>query len=218
MLRRPDLVAGEEQARVPSQRRSRVRREALLLAAVELFGRNGYEATAIGDIAGRAGTSIGGFYQYFRSKRQLLLVLMNEFLQKLEQIEMRPRGNGDLKSGIENVLRAGLATDLAYAGAYRAWREAMLSDRQLAALDERVRAWTTGRLCAVFDLLRQLPGARRGVDVSMLAAVMDRLFWDLLTSPLRSNSRMIETLGHIIYYSLFEGPAGPESRSPQLPA
>jgi AcrR family transcriptional regulator len=219
MRRRPDLAAGEEQARIPSQRRSRVRRQALLLAAVELFGRNGYEATAIGDIAGRAGTSVGAFYQYFRSKRQLLLLLMNEFLQKLEQqkleqIDMRPGGTGDLKTGIENVLRAGLATDLAYAGAYRAWREAMLSDRQLAALDARVRAWTTGRLCAVFDLLRQFPGARRGVDVSMLAAMMDRLFWDLLASPLRSNSRMIETLGHLIYYALFECRAGPESRSP----
>ncbi len=88
----------------------------------------------------------------------------------------------------------------------------MLSDRQLAALDELVRAWTTGRLRVVFDMLRQLPGARRGVDVSLFAAVMDRLFWDLLASTRRSNLRLIETLGHTIYYSLFEDSPGPQSR------
>ncbi len=191
---------------MPSQQRSRIKREAILHAAVELFARSGYEATAIGDIVTHARTSVGGFYQYFRSKRQLLLVLMSELMQKLEQIEMQPSAQGDLKSAIESVLRAGLATDLAYAGAYRAWREAMLSDRQLAALDDQMRAWTTGRLRAVFEMLARLPGARRAVDVSLLAAMMDRLFWDLLASTLRSDSRLIGTLGHIIYHSLFDDP------------
>jgi len=210
MSRRPDLLAGEHLARIPVQQRSRAKREALLRAALKLFERNGYEATPISAIARHAGTAIGGFYQYFRSKRQLLLVLMSELLQRLEQIDMQPSAV-DLKSAIEGVLGAGLATDLAYAGAYRAWREAMLSDRQLAALDEQVREWTTGRLRVVFDLLQQLPGARRDVDVSLFAAVMDRLFWDLLGGHLASQSRLVETLGHVIYHSLF---ADLSARSP----
>ena len=201
--RRPDLLTREKLGRMPSQQRSRARRDALMQAALELFGRNGYEATAVGDIAARAHTSIGAFYQYFRSKRQILLVLMNELLAKLEHIEMRPQGAVDLRGGIESVLRAGLATDLAYAGAYGAWREAMLSDRELAALDAQVRAWTTARLREVFAMLAQLPGARVGVDVALFAAVMDRLFWDLLASALRSDPRLIEVIGHTIYSSLF---------------
>lgn len=40
----------------------------------------------------------------------------------------------------------------------------------------------TGRLRVVFRLLQRLPEARRDVDVSLFAAVMDRLFWDLLGS------------------------------------
>lgn len=86
-----------------------------MLAALELFGRNGYEATAIGDIASRARASIGAFYQYFRSKRQLLLVLMNELLAKLEHVEMRPQGAPDLRSGIERTDRNNLThhTELA---------------------------------------------------------------------------------------------------------
>jgi len=203
-IRRPDLLMGEKLAREPSQQRSRIKRDAILRAAVELFERNGYEATAIGDITKRAGTSVGGFYQYFISKRQLLLVLMNELLQKLEQIDMQPSGPTDLKTAIESVLRAGLTTDLAYAGAYRAWREAMLSDTQLASLDALMRAWTTGRLRAVFEMLARLPGARRGIDVALLAALMDRLFWDLLASTLRSNPRLIGTLSHTIFHALFQ--------------
>jgi len=209
--RRPDLLAGEHLARMPLQQRSRIKREALLRAAVELFGRNGYESTAIGAIARHAGMAVGGFYQYFRSKRQLLMVLMNELLQRLERIDMQPRA-GDLKSGIESMLRIGLAADLAYAGAYRAWREAMLSDRQLAALDERVREWTTGRLRVIFGLLQQLPQARRGVDVSLFAAVMDRLFWDLLGGDLESQPRLAEVLANIIYHSLFADLPAPSSR------
>lgn len=200
---RPNMIAGEKLGRTPSQRRSRIKRDAMLRAAVELFARRGYEATAIDDIARRAHTSVGGFYQYFRSKRQILLVLMNELLEKLERIDMQPQGQGDVRRGIQNVLRAGLATDLEYAGAYRAWREAMPSDAQLAALDEQLRSWTTGRLVVVFGMLGQLPAARRDVDIPFFAAVMDRLFWDLLASPLRSDSRLVEIVAHTIYCSLF---------------
>lgn len=203
MPTRPNLLAREGLKPMPSQQRSRLKREALLRAGTKLFERHGYEATAIGTIAEHAGMAVGGFYQHFRSKRQLLLVLMNELLQKLEQIDMQPQA-GSLKGAIENVLHAGLATDLAYAGAYRAWREATLSDPHLAALDGRMRAWTTGRLRAVFDMLQKLPGARHGVDVALFAALMDRLFWDLLGSEFASNPRLVETLAHIIYHSLFD--------------
>ena len=201
--RRPNLLAGEDFAPMPSQRRSRIRREALLAAALELFARDGFEAAAIGAIAQRAGVAVGGFYQHFRSKRQLLLVLMHEFLQKLEAIDMQPAGES-LRTAIESVLRAGLATDLAYAGAYRAWREAMLSDRALASLDRKIRVWTTARMHTVFVRMLELPNARRDIEVALFAALMDRLFWDLLGSRLVSRPGTIETLAHIIEHSLLK--------------
>jgi AcrR family transcriptional regulator len=204
---RPNLLAGEKLPPMPTQRRSREKREALLRAALELFGRDGFETTAIGAIARRAGTAVGGFYQHFRSKEQLLLVLMNDLLQKLERVDMQPMAD-TLRGAIESVLRAGLATDLAYAGAYRAWREARLSDRRLAALDERIRGWTTARLRSVFAALQQLPGARREVDVALFAALMDRLFWDLLGTSMLADSRLISALAQVIIRTLFEDATG----------
>jgi len=169
--------------------------------ALKLFAHSGFEATSIDAIAEHAGIPIGSFYQHFRSKRQLLLVLMNEFLQKLAAIDMQPKG-GTLHAAIESVLRAGLATDLAYAGAYRAWREAMLSDRELATLDGKIRGWTTTRLRTVFAQLRELPLARRDLDVALFSALMDRLFWDLLGSRLVVRPGTIAALAHIIEHSM----------------
>jgi len=40
----------------------------------------GFEGASIDDVGSRAKLAAGGFYQHFRSKRQLLLVLMDEQL------------------------------------------------------------------------------------------------------------------------------------------
>ncbi len=206
-LGRPNLLANEELAPTPAQRRSRIKRERLLRAAVGLFGRKGYEATSISDIARAAGVAVGGFYQHFVSKRQLLLILINELLQKLEQVDMEPAAP-DLQTAIEKVLSAGLATDLAYAGAYRAWKEAMLSDPELARLDRRIRSWTAGRLCASFRELRRLPGARSDVDVMLFATAMDGLFWSLLGSKIQTHPELARMLSDIIYRYLFRDSPG----------
>ena len=198
---RPNLLRDERVPPAPIQKRSRTRRERLMRAALELFARDGFEAASIGEIAKRAGTAVGGFYQYFSSKRQLLLVLMNDLLAKLEVIDMRPQ-TSDLRGAIETVLRAGLTTDLVYAGAYRAWREAAMSDKTLAALHFKVRSWTSSRLHSVFAAIQQLPNARQDVDVALFASLMDRLFWDLLGTSLINESRLIDTLADTIYHAL----------------
>lgn len=198
----PSILTREDPPPSPKQRRSRLRRDALLRAGVELFGRSGYEATTIVAIAKQARLSVGSFYQHFRSKRQLLLVLMNELLQRLEKIDMQPT-TGDLRARIESVLDAGLATDLAYAGAYRAWSEAVPSDPKLAALDEKIRAWTTGRLRIAFGSLQQFARARNELDVALFARVMDSLFWELLRQGPAGGRKLVAILGHIVYHSIF---------------
>jgi AcrR family transcriptional regulator len=203
--KRPNLLAGEELPAMPSQDRSRLKRAALLRAAVDLFGKQGYEATAISDIVRMAGVAVGGFYQYFNSKRQLLIVLINELLQKLDQVDMQPEAI-DLRTAIEKVLSAGLATDLAYAGAYRAWKEAMLADAGLARLDERIREWSSGRLYASFYQMRQLSNARPDVDIKLFASVMDSLFWSILGTKIQHHPELTKILGDLIFRCLFDDP------------
>lgn len=56
----------------------------LRLAAIELFGERGYEATTVADIADRAGLTARTFFRYFADKREVLFggsdVLVTRFV------------------------------------------------------------------------------------------------------------------------------------------
>jgi len=195
----------------PQQKRSLAKRERLKVAALALFGEKGYEGTSVDEIARRAKLAMGSFYQHYRSKRQLLLALMDELLDHLSRLELRPRGTADVRAGLRALLAHAFSADLRYLGAYRAWQEAALSDPELAQKQREIHAWTTARVTAVFKLLQQLPGGRPGVDIAALARVMDSFFWNLLAQALRLSktelNQWIDAATHLIYHALFTDPA-----------
>jgi AcrR family transcriptional regulator len=204
---RPDLLAGEDLPGAPRQKRSVAKRDRLKAAGLALFGERGYEATSIQEIAARGKLAVGGFYQHFRSKRQLLLALMDELLDRLSRLDLRPKGSDDIRAGLEEFLSQAFAADREYLGAYRAWQEAALSDPELARKQDEIHAWTTARVTLAFTLLQQLPGARPGVDVPGVARAMDSFFWNLLGQAGRLSEvemkQWISASTHLIYHSLF---------------
>jgi AcrR family transcriptional regulator len=191
----------------PRQERSREKRAQLLAAALALFAEKGYQATSVDAIAQRAGVAVGSFYQHFRNKRQLLLVLMDQLLEGLEQLDLRPKAASSVRAGLRSLLRSAFSQDLAYAGAYRAWREAVLLDPSLAPHQEQIERWTRARVAGVFEALLQLPGARSDVNVPVLARLMDRLFWDLLGQALRlppiELEAILESTTDLLFHALF---------------
>jgi AcrR family transcriptional regulator len=206
---RPALLAGEDLLPRPRQTRSADKRARLKAAALALFGERGYERVSIDDIASRAGLAVGGFYLHFRSKRQLLLALMDDLLENLEALDLRPSPSPspDVRAGLRRLLGRAASSDLHYAGAYRAWQEAVLSDADLAARQRAIQAWTTKRVATAFTLLSSLPGARRGVDVDALARVMDGVFWGLIAQlgrlSRKERDRAIDAATHLVYHALF---------------
>ena len=151
--------------------------------------------------------AIGSVYQHLRSKRQLLLTLMEELLEGLSRLELRPKGACDIREGLRCLLKNAFATELTYASAYRAWQEAVLLDSSLAHHQRKIENWTRARVAAVFELLLQLPGARRDVNVPVLARLMDRFFWDLLGQalhlPTTHLDAILETTTNLIFHALF---------------
>lgn len=203
----PVLLAGEDLPALPQQTRSVENRRRLKAAALVLFGEKGYERTSIDEIARRANVAVGGVYLHFRSKRQLLLALMDDLLEVLTTVDLTIARDAQPRDAIRSLLRGAFSRDLQFVGAYRAWREAVLSDPDLAARDDAFRRWTQQRVIAVFEHLQRLPGARRHVDVRTLGCVMDRLFWALL-SELRQlkrtdAERWLETAADLTYHALF---------------
>jgi AcrR family transcriptional regulator len=172
-----------------------------------LFGEKGYERTSVDDIARRARLPVGTFYQHFSSKRQLLLALMDELLERLSLLDLRPRATGHVRAALHDLLSAAFSTDLRFLGACRAWREASLSDPELARQQRDIQAWTTGRLIALFKQLQKMPGARRGVAIPALARAMDSFFWNLLAHavqmPKTELNEWIDTSTHLLFHSLF---------------
>jgi AcrR family transcriptional regulator len=212
VIRRPDLLAHEDLPSAPLQKRSLDKRARLKEAGRVLFGSKGYERACVEEIAERAGLAVGTFYQHFRSKRQLLLSLMDELLERLSQLNLRPAADSDARAGLYHLLSRAFATDLEYLGVYRAWQEAVLFDPDLAGKQTEIHAWTTARVDALFRLLAQRPGARPGVDVASLARVMDSFFWNLLPQATHMSKQeldhWIESSTHLIYHALFTDASG----------
>jgi AcrR family transcriptional regulator len=204
---RPSLLAGEDLPTQPTQKRSLAKRARLKDAGLALFGEKGYERTSIDEISKRADLAVGTFYQHFRSKRQLLLSLMDELLEKLSQLHLRPEAAQNVRAGLRQLLSRAFAHDLRYLGAYRAWQEAVLSDPDLTRRQEEIHVWTTARVAAVFQFLQQMPGSRKGVDVPGLARAMDTFFWTILAQAVRMPKpeldQWIDSATHLIYHALF---------------
>ena len=131
-------------ARPPSQERSRRTADRITAAALELLGEGTFETMSVGEIARRAGISVGGFYARFASKEALLDHLNHGILEGLVasvRDELDPERVAGL--GIREIVRRYLAL------AVRSFRRHQPVLRQVAlrsrtSLDpefrERVRA------------------------------------------------------------------------------
>lgn len=65
--------------RTPSQQRSRERVERMLAAASVLIAEQGSDAMRMGEVAERAGVSIGSLYQFFPDKRAIVWALAERY-------------------------------------------------------------------------------------------------------------------------------------------
>lgn len=90
-------MATEERAPTRNERRRAETRARLLAAARKLFAAKGFEQTTIRDIAGDADTALGSFYNYFRTKEDVLAALMEDALaEQLTLLERRWRRIDDV--------------------------------------------------------------------------------------------------------------------------
>ncbi len=65
-------------------------RDRLLMAAMELFTTQGYEATSVAEILKRAGVNSGSLYYFFRNKEELLIEGLEFFQTLLYPVVMAP--------------------------------------------------------------------------------------------------------------------------------
>lgn len=200
----PNLLATQALLPLPQQERSSRKRQQLLDTALILFRERGYEATTIEDIAQQAGVAIGSFYHYFRSKRQMLLFLMDCLLGELSTMNLQLEEHKDTFAALDQMVRSGILVDLNYAGAYRAWQEVIVQDIDLRQLNSQINAWTTAKLEEMLKSALQLPGSRKELDIQTMAWLLNLLFWQLSTTPYANLEGVVQAVTHLIYYALFK--------------
>ncbi len=200
----PRLIETAELPRVPRQARSQAKRQALLDAALRLFSARGYEAVGIEEIAAAAQTGVGSVYAYFRSKQQLLLVLVQDYLAVLQALDLRaPFATADPVSAIEWALRRALVPDRAYAGLWRAWREAALTHEELRPLDRAITEWMRDAVAALIEDARDSGRLRPELDVSATAVVINAIAFQLGQGALADDAAVVAAAAKMISHAIF---------------
>jgi TetR/AcrR family transcriptional regulator, mexJK operon transcriptional repressor len=202
---RPNLLEGQDLPPPPKQERSRRKREALLRSGLALFAERGYDATTVDNIAAQAGVAVGGFYQYFSSKQQLLLVLMDQVLQATAMLTFEAKSSepDDIRKGVGFLVRQALHMDWEYAGAYRAWREAAVRDHQMQERYLQIQGWMVQQMTLLIQMLSFAPNARRDIDPPTLAWTLTLLLLRLGEVPLPYPDDVVETMTNLIYHAVF---------------
>lgn len=81
-------------------------RERILLTALQLFARNGYEAVSVSDIAGSLGMTKGALYRHYQNKKDIF----NSILMRMEERDAEQAGDHGLPEGtateMEDAYRA----------------------------------------------------------------------------------------------------------------
>ncbi len=137
---------------------------------------------------------------------------MEDFLQRLAGLDLRPSVSGDPRAALTRFLTGAFRADTDAYGVVRAWREAALSDRELGRMEKEIEEWTDARVLGVFRRLSKLPGARTRRDLPAFARMMNRHFWWLLArgavASRRDLGREIRVAADAIVHYVFTDRAG----------
>jgi AcrR family transcriptional regulator len=168
------IVAAAEAARDPVRREGGVERPAgkkaartrasLLAAAYEVFSRQGYQRTAVGEIAEAAGVSLGTFYQYFRDRADIMTALVGTGALDILRGNRAPWDPARGRDGLRRVIARFVATYAATAPFQEVWEEVTHVEPQMATLRRDLARVFTG---VVADALRA------GADAGLVRGDLD---------------------------------------------
>jgi len=89
------------------------RRAEIIAAARELFDTQGYEKTTMRQVMDKLGVAKGTIYHYFRSKEELLEVVVNETINEMEDVleQFIESAEGNALQTMQQLIAAGNVTE-----------------------------------------------------------------------------------------------------------
>ena len=141
-------------------------RSALLRAASTLFADQGYHQTSVPDIVRAAGVGHGTFYEYFGSRRAILV----ELTRQVADVESRlPRlKSQDLAERVRAEIFWYLSDHVEHLELSKVWHEASNADPEIAETRRRERARRIARVRKGIEAA----GTRPDIDPEIAAAAL----------------------------------------------
>lgn len=154
----------QQPATVPRTKKGRSTKQALLVAGRRVFGRDGYAAARVSDIAAEAGLSNGAFYWYYRSKRDVLLELLTQALAELVEHSRSPWRAEQPSESVRITTERYLSFYQANADIFRLLHETLQTDPEVEAMQAATRRRFHDRIVKMIT---------RGIDQGVLRASLD---------------------------------------------
>jgi len=191
--------------RIPRQQRSLETKKRIEKAALFLFSRKGIHGTNSKEIAQKAGVSTGSFYAYFKNKKQLLLEILESFLNQTYAVIWKDLGtyatDGLTRDNVQSIITNVFAAyDIAprFLSQTHALR---YSDPDINRVYERERHREVEQIMALIEANKDRLQIRDPYAAAIIAhnTVEHVAHTAKFIGPEIEESRLIESLADILY-------------------
>ena len=165
------MTAATGTDRAPLTDRGRRTRESLLLAAREVFEKQGYSSTRMGDIAAAAGVSHGTVYTYFDTKESVLAAVVQQVIDDL-MASLAASTAADPLDRIRDANARYLDAYAQHAGLLQVVEEAAFTDEAFAEILTTLRRTHVRRVAAAVRRLQAEGAASADLDADSSAAAL----------------------------------------------
>lgn len=171
------------------EKKKMLSRQAILDAAVREFGHRGFRETSIANIMNAAELGVGTFYNYFESKEEILVCLLERLVEEVDHA--LDKGREEHKSSLE-LLETGCLVTAKFLDENRFVLPLFLSASERAALPEgeekAMRVITPGFKPVFEEILRQGQEAgevRQDVPAELIAEMFHSIYQAAAFSKMR---------------------------------
>jgi AcrR family transcriptional regulator len=184
-----DFVSSTAQVRNPTRKQvlTDMRREEILTAAIKVFGKKGFAATCVGDVADAAKMAKGTVYLYFDSKEEIYATAIHLAVERLQALaEERTRA----ATGVRERLAVAISVRMEF------WHEQINLYRLLLTVGREPQ-----HKRQTHDLLRLghayfVGILKEGVEAGEIAGTVDleTVAWAILDMVRGANERRMDSL------------------------
>ena len=167
-----DAVRIEGGVARPAGKKATRTRTSLLTAAYEVFSRQGYQRTAVGEIAEAAGVSLGTFYQYFRDRADIMAAIVGTGALDILRGNRTPWDPARGREGLRRVISRFVGTYAATAPFQGVWEEVTHVEPQMATLRRDLSRVFTAVVAGALRAGAEQGLVRRDIDADQMATAL----------------------------------------------